>query len=147
MALVRRQLGRDDRHRRAAIRFGAAEALLQHAILLEDDLPAVGLTFRRHRAANRDTGWRRPDAPGGDETRRPRFAVAVVWRRLGRPLDRLRIVLSLFRSFRLLSNRWSAPNAAARIQETEAVRSRPDRLGRARREWSAPSVGLVAASD
>src|SRR5206468_3505378 len=45
----------------------------------------------------------RADAAGGDETRRARFDAVVVWRRLGRPLDRVRI------AYRRVLSRSRAP--------------------------------------
>ena len=55
--VVSRQLDGDDRHRAAAVLVGAAEAVLQHAVRGEDDLPAARDDFRADRAAE-ESRWR-----------------------------------------------------------------------------------------
>src|SRR4029077_7762761 len=89
LAAARTQLGRDDRDWRAAVRLGAAEAVLQHAFLLEDDVSAVGHAVRGQRSAESDADGGRTDDSRGAETGRRRLVAAVVWGRSRRALDRL----------------------------------------------------------
>ncbi len=53
--MVSRQLDGDDRHRPAAVLVGAAEAVLQHAVRGEDDLPAARDAFSRSRCGGGST--------------------------------------------------------------------------------------------